>query len=383
MLLWISIFSLYLFSIIISGATSIHIIIHKQNYGTKFYTVLNLTLIVISGIVYTSFFTCSILFYFSDEINVFLWKTALISGVLNFFLILIQNCFIYKYKYLPVIPFLIYVILAGLLIGFLFSPDSIQIITSPNLEAQGGLNLQLSDLNYIFDLPTILTASILQVGSLAFLHILSILIFRNARNKNISSNFLFGIFFFSIPIAFYVLYMILQWTIFRELHFVTLILNLIPICFMMFQRSEIFLALTHRIYAINIYHKSGVLLYSYDFGKAKEDTNSTSSTLWGNILIGINHILSEFINKEEQIDMIQTNEDQILVDYNDQYGIAVLVITNQKNEFLDNLTSRLMTALIKQYGDELNELLDLNRMIDVMEFEETKRIIEEIFKNYI
>ena len=61
--------------------------------------------------------------------------------------------------------------------------------------------------------------------------------------------------------------------------------------------------ITSKIYSINIYHKSGVQLYSYKFDY---DTGKTESSIWGNILIGLNHIMGEFIDTNNQINVMQT-----------------------------------------------------------------------------
>jgi hypothetical protein len=141
-----------------------------------------------------------------------------------------------------------------------------------------------------------------------------------------------------------------------------------------------FLVLTNKIYYLNIYHKSGILLYSYKFEK---EENLTDSAIWGNILIGINHILSEFIDKKDQIDVMQTKETDIIVNYNNEFGFAVLVITNKKNEILENFMESFMNDFINRYKTELNEIQDLNKIINVSEFEDTEQIIKKNFQIYL
>jgi hypothetical protein len=148
---------------------------------------------------------------------------------------------------------------------------------------------------------------------------------------------------------------------------------------MLIKKPEIFLELTNKIYYINIYHKSGILLYSYQFTKAQ---NEIDSTIWGNILIGLNHILSEFVDKQNQIDVLQTRNTDIIVNY-DEIGIAVVLITNRKNIILHKLMKNFAIDFNKRYKSELLEIQDLNKIINVSEFNETKELIENAFQLYL
>jgi hypothetical protein len=149
---------------------------------------------------------------------------------------------------------------------------------------------------------------------------------------------------------------------------------------MIIKKPEMFLVLTNKIYYLNIYHKSGILLYSYKF--ELEETLMDSS-IWGNILIGINHILSEFIDKKDQIDVMRTKMTDIIVNYNNELGFAVLVITNKKNEILKNFMEKFMIDFENRYETELNMIQDLNKIINVSDFEDVKEIVEKIFAIYL
>jgi hypothetical protein len=145
------------------------------------------------------------------------------------------------------------------------------------------------------------------------------------------------------------------------------------------KKPELFLVLTNKIYYVSIYHKSGILLFSYIF---ESERDFSDSAIWGNILIGINYILSEFIDKKDKIDVMKTKTSDIIVNYNTNYGFAVLVITNQKNEILENLINNFMKEFISRYHKELTEIQDLNKIINISEFKDTKNIIEKNFKLY-
>ena len=140
-----------------------------------------------------------------------------------------------------------------------------------------------------------------------------------------------------------------------------------------------YMVLTNKIYNINIYHKSGILLWAYQFEKVK---SISDSAIWGNILIGLNHILSEFIDKKDKIDVMKTETLDIVVNYNVDYGFAVLVITNQKNDILQKFLNNFSDDFVNRYKTELNLIQDLNKIIDISDFKDTKEIIEKNFKAY-
>jgi hypothetical protein len=150
-------------------------------------------------------------------------------------------------------------------------------------------------------------------------------------------------------------------------------------CYILLRKPEILSELTNKIYYINIYHKSGILLYSYKFDVSNDDIDST---IWGNILIGINHILSEFVDSKDQIEVLQTENSDIIVNY-DTLGFAIVLITNRKNIILKKLMDNFANEFKSKYRKELTEIQDLNKLINVSEFKETKDIIEKSFQMYL
>jgi hypothetical protein len=150
-------------------------------------------------------------------------------------------------------------------------------------------------------------------------------------------------------------------------------------CYILLRKPEILSELTNKIYYINIYHKSGILLYSYKFDVSNDDIDST---IWGNILIGINHILSEFVDSKDQIEVLQTENSDIIVNY-DTLGFAIVLITKRKNIILKKLMDNFANEFKRKYRKELTEIQDLNKLINVSEFKETKDIIEKSFQMYL
>jgi hypothetical protein len=134
--------------------------------------------------------------------------------------------------------------------------------------------------------------------------------------------------------------------------------------------------ITSKIYSINIYHKSGVQLYSYKFD---HDTIDTESSIWGNILIGLNHIMGEFIDTNNLINVMQTKNSDIIVDYNNEYGFAVLLIINKKNPQLSKMMHEFTREFEQTFNKELNEIQDLNNLIDISEFKGVEELIKKHF----
>jgi hypothetical protein len=239
--------------------------------------------------------------------------------------------------------------------------------------------LDPSQINYNYDSTSGLLITIFQCSNVGYYLILSILINRKSRNKDLTKGLIKYTLFFPITILMYILYIFLKLPIFRELHILSLWIIVFGYCVILLRKPEMFIELTNKIYFINIYHKSGILLYSYKFSKSPDELDSA---VWGNILIGINHILSEFVDKRNQIDVLQTKNTDIIVNY-DELGFAIVLITNKKNAILQNLMKDFAENFKDKYYNELLEIQDLNKLINVSEFNETKKLIEDGFQLYL
>jgi len=367
----------YLFILSLSIYTLVHIIEYHKKFGIKLIVLLNF-LTLFNALLYSTLFICSTTLFFSENINLFFWKLSLISGFINLILTSVIYVFLKEFKKIPYVPFLYFIVLLGFLIGSLFSPDSIQIhvdfLYSPSFFIP-----DISEINFAFHKLTGLLTIIFQCSVLLYYVFLFIIIFKKARNRDLIKNLIINTIVFIIPILMYILYIIFQIPIFREFHILSLWVAIFGACRLLIKQPDMFLELTNKIYYINIYHKSGILLYSYKFGKLRDETDAA---IWGNILIGLNHILSEFVDPNDQIDVLQTNNSDIVVNY-DEIGFAVVLITNHKNAILKKLMEKLTLDFKAKYKNELTEIQDLNKIINVSEFRETKEIIEKHFSLYI
>ncbi len=365
----------YIFMLSVGAYTLIHIYKHPEDFGIKLTFTLNFLTIFNAIFVYSTLFMISIIFFFSFNTNLALWKLSLIFGFIGLLLVALIYTFLKEYKKIPYFPFLYFTILFGLLIGSFFSPDSVNLI----LVSSSNLILDPSQIIYSCNFLTGLIISLFQFSFVIYFFSLSYMIYKRARKREIIKGLTINTFIFVIPMLMYVLYITFQITILRELHILSLWFNILFMCYVLIKKPELLLELTNKIYYINIYHKSGILLYSYKFDISK---NEIDSTIWGNILIGINHILSEFVDPKDQIEVLQTDNSDIIVNY-DQVGFAVVLITNRKNAILKKLMETFTVEFKKKYANELNEIQDLNKLINVSEFKETKEIVENTFQIYL
>ncbi|TFG13548.1 MAG: hypothetical protein EU535_04735 [Promethearchaeota archaeon] len=365
----------YIISLTICIFSSTYISIHYVAYGTKVMTILNLFTMILTGFIYSTLFFISVTVYPS----VIVWKLTITIGFIALGINALIYAFLNEYNKIPIFSFLIYTSLLGFIISLLFFLDSIQLINNSS-NSFPYLIMEISEVNYIFriELAFIITIFLIFIG-IYYLYF-SIKIYINSRNKQLTKWLIVNTLFSCIPIIMLILYIDLRLTIYRELHIFFLWIIYSSAAFMLIKKPEMFLALTNKIYNINIYHKSGILLYSYKFEKEK---SITDSDIWGNILIGLNHILSEFIDKKDKIDVMKTGALDIVVNYNIDYGFAVLIITNQKNDVLQKFLDNFTKEFREKYEHELNDIQDLNRIIDISDFKDTKEIIEKNFKIYL
>ena len=370
----------YIIILCLSVITIIHIIRYRKKYGTELIAFLIAATVITGGIIFSTLFVFSVTFFISYEINVLFWKLSLVSGIIS----LVISSFIYsffnEYKKIKPFPFLYYTLLLGMLIGALLTPDSIELILSiPPPSSFSVIDPAL--INFRFNFIT--GAIIILFQSLItsyYLYIASKINIRT-KKKEESLPLILNTIIFTIPILMNIYYVILQQTIFRELSITLIWITSFAINIMLIKKPEMFFVLPNRIYSINIYHKSGILLYSFNFDKKSDKKDE--SPIWGNILIGLNHILSEFIGKKDKIDVIQTKNNEIVVRYEIDYGYALVVITNKKNSIIEDLMLNFSIEFTRKYEDELTDLQDINRLINVSEFSGAKEMVEKNFQLYL
>jgi len=182
---------------------------------------------------------------------------------------------------------------------------------------------------------------------------------------------------FCLIIILYSLNIALQNIVIRFFFIAFYIVGAIFASYYLIKKPFVFIELTNKIYDFIIFHRSGVLLYSYNFETGEE---TDESLLKGSILIGINHILSNFIDKKDQLGLIKMQNRDIIFEYDNNHGYALLLTTNHKNAYIDKAVSKFMK---KFTGLNKEKLKNLKGLIDASEFRNAKDIILEFFEPFI
>ena len=365
--------------------TTFHIIKNRKDYGTPFMGILIAAVAFSLGFMHATLYTLSVVFFFSIQINIILWKFSILAWFAALIVTSLLLSSFRDYKKIKSYPFFFYTLFLGLLIGILLIPDSITVNLSIPLPSSI-IFINPSLLNYYFNPITGTVIILFQIIVISHFLYIAITINIQSNKKEETLSMLINAIIFSIPILLNILYIMFHQTPYRdffirELFIIILWISCFGVCIMVIKKPEIFYVLPNRIYSINIYHKSGILLYSYNF---EEETESIhESTIGGNILIGLNHILSEFLDKEDKINVIQTKETDIVVKYEEDSGYALIVITNRKNSIIEDFMNKFSNEFKRKYKNELSEILDINKIINVSEFSGLKELIETNFSLYL
>ena len=370
----------YIIILCLSVITIIHIIRYRKKYGTELIAFLLAATVLTAGIIYSTFFVFSVTFFIRYEINVLFWKLSIVSGVISLIISSFVYSFFNEYKKIKPFPFLYYALLLGMLIGALLTPDSIVLIL--NIPPPSSFSvIDPALINFHFNFITAAIIVIFQALITTYYLYIASIINIGSKKKEEALPIILNTIIFTIPILMNIYYVLLQQTIFRELYITLIWITTFTVNIMLIKKPEIFFILPNKIYSINIYHKSGILLYSINFDKKSDYKDE--SPIWGNILIGLNHILSEFVGKKNKIDVIQTKNKEIVVRYEIDYGFALVVITNKKNSIIEDLMLNFSIEFKRKYEDELTDLQDINRLINVSEFSGVKEIVEKNFQLYL
>ncbi|MFW9936990.1 MAG: hypothetical protein ACFFD5_05035 [Candidatus Thorarchaeota archaeon] len=370
----------YIFILCLSSITIIYIIQNRNRYGTKLIGFFNAFTVFNSGIIFSTFFIFSVVFFVSMNINLLFWKLSIISTFISLNITSIIYSFFKQYRKFQIFPFIPYTLLFGLLIGVVIIPNAITIIIN-DATPLPLLIPDISLINYEFNLLAGIIIIIFQIILTLYFLYISTYVYVKSEKIEVSLPFFINSIIYLIPMIMYMLYIIIQETFFRELYIILIWITYLAMDIMLIKDPNLFFILPNKILSINIYHKSGVLLYNYNF---ESDSHlKDESATWGNVLIGLNHILNEFIDKEDKIDILQTKNAEIVVKYEIEYGYAIMVITNQKNDILEKLIEDFSSEFKKRYKNELIDIQDLNRIINLAEFTDTKDMIERNFQLYL
>lgn len=362
---------LSLISIVISSVISvfgiIFVLLNRENYGTFLNTILNASLYLFLGLIFLPLFVISTEGFLNPIIALLLWKISIICWIVSIALLSIIQMLMIEIKKITPLPSIFYALIGGLIVNLIFLPNSIEIF-----QESGG--------HYFFVVNNLILLIILITYNsiiISFMWYNLIINFSKFRDKLIGKNLVYLTFNFASIIIVYTLYLVFQNIIFEYLYISIYLIGAFVASYNVYKKPDLFIELTNRIYDFIIFHKSGILLYSYNFETGKE---TDESLLKGSILIGINHILSSLVDKKEQLNLIKMKDRDILFEYDTSNGYAILLTTNHKNTFIEKAINNFM-----QKFSELNfkKFENMNGLIDVSEFRNANKLLLEFFTPFI
>jgi hypothetical protein len=319
------------------------------------------------GIIYPVLIIIASEKFFGEQLALFFWKCSIIVGIVSLGFLNSLYSFILEYKKIRIIPTVIVCLIGGIIIGKFYDPNSIVIYNKGNYYG------------YQFDSFSLFLFLIIEIFLFFYMWFLQIKALPNLLKKKHVRIIAFAI-EFTIIIAFNFLYILSQDIIFRDIDFLLLLIGVLTAFYGMVKVPNIFILLTNKIESITIFHKSGILLYSYNF-EAREELNE--SLLKGSILIGINHILSDFVGKKDKLNLLKMKERYIIFDYDNVHGYAVMLISNQINRIIVKAVKQFMQKFTSSNKENLKELTNPKKLIDVSIFHNIKDIIDESFQLFL
>lgn len=363
-------FTYIIISFIISIVGIVYITLHHKNYGSKINIALIVLVYVLDGFVYFALFLLSTYTYFHPETALILWNISLMVrlfslGILNTLFVMIWGSPEKKGYYL----ILIQSILGGIVIALTFFEDSIQLIES-------GI-----DYYYILanDFLLFFTA-LYYLSFLFFLWAIVVINYPKVRDKNLGLLVILISSYFTINVMMYFIFVITQAILFKILHIIFYLTSAVILLYAIIKVPDLFFAITNNIYDFIILHRSGILLYSYNFQTNKE---IDETSLKGSILIGINHIFMNLNKRISKLDTIKMKEMDILIEYNTKNGFAILLITDNKDTIIQNALENFENKFSEKFSALLEDLNSMNTLIDTSQFYETRELISSFFKPYI
>ena len=307
--------------------------------------------------------------YFNKDVALTLWKLSIIIRLLSLILFLSIHSFILEYKKIKIISSFLFSILAGIIASLLFFIDSVQIVETRNEYIYSIQDIHLMLFLIIFDILIVCIMWYVQLSNYPK--------FRDKKLGHLLSAILINI---SVIIILNTIYIITQDILFRIIYLICYMITVAFVIYALIKKPNAFVVLTNKIYDFIIFHRSGILLYTYNFETGKE---SDDSILKGSILIGINHILSNFIDMKDKLNLIKMKDRDIIFEYDNNFGFALLLITNHRNTIIEKSVRKFMEKFSERYDEILKSIKNSNKIIDVSEFKNSKELINTFFNPYI
>jgi len=357
-------------ALIFSTIGTAYLIRNRDKYVIDLTEKILISLYLFIEAIYFVFFNLSFITFFPFHVVKIFWKISLLLRVFKVSLLSSTHVYVLfktRFKYFP---FFIYGFLGGIIASFLILGED-----PFNILIYQGNYLFIINNSLFYNLILIFNSLVIIIGILAQLKGSKNISFENIANlfTIILSLQLLNIFLYTLFLAFPSSYL-------RFLYSIMFLSFLGVAVFITIKEFELFVVVTNKIYNFVIFHRSGVLLFSYDFEENKE---IEESLLKGSILIGINHILSNFINKKSKLNLIKMKERDIFFEYDNEYGYAILLIASHRNNIIDKAVHLFMKDFSQINKQILNKINEEAQLIDVSQFKNSKKIIKKYFKPFL
>ncbi len=353
-------------SFIISVIGVIKVIINRDKYGSKLRVIIIITLFIIGDISLILSFIFTNSYTVDNDTALILYKINAISLIILTISISHIVNLILEPGNKPYLLLFIFTFLFGIILSLLLTLNPISI------KQEGGINY------FIFTQPLMpilfILSSILALSFNWYFHLKNR---SNIINKRLSTLLEHYLIKFSLTVFIFNLYFFFPNIIIVYLQLINFSIGFCFVIYIIIKNPSIFNAMSIRIYDFIIFHKSGVLLFSYNFEKKEE---IDSSILKGSILIGINHILRNFSDKKNQLNLIKLKNRALILEYDETLGYAILVIVNIKSNYIQSSVKKFMEKFNLIYEDNLK---NLKTLIDSSDFKNTKDILYEFFSPFI
>lgn len=339
----------------------------RETYEPDKNFLLILILYLINETLAFTFFILSTENVFNQEFALIFWYFALIFSAVSIGLwASVYTIELNKKSRIRYLPVIISITLLGIMISLMGYPNSFVIILSNGV------------FSYFFQNDFLLISIVIYNVIIISITILTqVFSFENYSDRGLGILFNYFDIVFIIRIITYSLFLIFSGVVLRSLFYICYFVNIIIVLVIIIKRPNFLVVFTNKIYDFIIFHRTGILLYSYNFQTDKEVDDTL---LKGSILIGISHILNNFINVKNQLDFIKLKDKEIIFQFNNELGYATLLIAKHKNPALEHSVSNFNNEFSHRFKDYLKNLYGL---IDISKFSDTRALITDYFIQYM
>jgi hypothetical protein len=344
----------------------IYILLNRGKYEAEIRFFILFMTYFVSEITYFISFNLSAEIFFDIPLALIFWYISIIARMISIGMFAsMHNLELNKDSKVRFLPALIYIFIGGIFLSLLFVPDSFTVIQK--------------DLEYFYlfnNIGLLTTIILFNFCIILFTWIIQLKGFHNYADKKLGNFYYLFILLFSLNIFLYSLYLITLEIVFNLFHSIVYVATIGYYIFIIIKKPNLFAVFTNKIYDLIIFHKSGILLYSFNF-QTREEVDE--SLLKGSILIGISHILANLTNVEAQVTHIKMKDRAVVFNFDTELGYAALLIAKHRNKILESAVNKFMHDFSKINEENLQ---NLDRLIDVSKFKNANKLVIKNFSHY-